>query len=268
MPKKPPQVRADALVVTQGLAADAAAAAALILTGRILATDPEGRERRVEKPGEPLRAWVRLRVKGGARPYVSRAGEKLAGALDHFGVDPSGWVCADIGLATGGFTDCLLRRGAARVHGVDVAYGTVDWRLRTDPRLILHERTNARQLAPGALGEPVRLAVVDVSFISLTQVLPAVAGQLTPDGEVVCLVKPQFEVPREDAPGGVVRDPEARAGAARRVAAAAADLGLRVAAQVDSTVPGPEGNVELLLHLVPAPRLTHTGATVADPGSQ
>lgn len=256
--KKPPRVRADALVVSQGLAQDEAEASALILAGRVLATDPEGRERKIDKPGEPVRAWDSLRLKGGARPYVSRAGGKLAGALDHFGIDPAGWVCADIGLSTGGFTDCLLRRGARKVHGVDVAYGVVDWRIRTDPRVVLHERTNARHLAPGALGEPVRLAVVDVSFISLTQVLPAVAAQLAPEGEVVCLVKPQFEVPPDDAPGGVVRDPEVRAGAARRVAEAAEALGLRVAGQVDSSVPGPEGNVEILLHLVPSSAFAHT----------
>lgn len=247
--KKPPKVRADQLLVQQGLAEDAAAAAALVMAGRVLATDPEGRERKVGKPGEPLRAWDALRIKGRNRPYVSRAGEKLAGALDSFAVDPAGRVCADIGLSTGGFTDCLLRRGAVRVHGVDVAYGIVDWRLRTDARLVLHERQNARSLPPDFFGERVSLAVVDVSFISVTAILPALVGQLGPGAEVVVLVKPQFEAARADVRDGIVVDDSVRVAAVDRIVTAARELGLDLVAHADSTLAGTDGNREILVHL-------------------
>lgn len=247
--KKPPRVRADALVVDQGLAEDAKAAQSLVMTGRVLATDPKGREAKVDKPGALLRADVRLRLKGKARPFVSRAGGKLAGALDAFGIEPQGWVCADFGLSTGGFTDCLFARGATRVHGVDVAYGVVDWRVRTDPRLVLYERTNARTLEPDAFGERVRLAVSDLSFISLRDVLPAIAGQLADDGEILALVKPQFELPAERVPNGIVTDDADRQAAVDAVVAAAEALGLTKRAQADSEVTGTQGNREIVLWL-------------------
>lgn len=245
--KKPPKLRADRLLVEQGLAEDEAAAQALIMAGRVLSTDPEGREEKVDKPGTPLRAWCALRIKGKARPYVSRAGQKLAGALDDFGVDPGGLVCADIGLSTGGFTDCLLRRGARRVHGVDVAYGVVDWRIRTDPRVVLYERTNARHLPPDFFGEPIDLAVVDVSFISVTAILPSLCANMNDPSRLLVLVKPQFEAAREDAPEGVVQDDAVRARAADRVAEAARAAGFRERARADSVLAGADGNREILL---------------------
>ncbi len=247
--KKPPKARADKLLVAQGLAESEQKAQALIMASRVLATDPDGKEYKIDKPGSALRTWVSLRIKGKVRPYVSRAGTKLEGALDTFEIDPSGWVCADIGLSTGGFTDCLLRRGAERVHGVDVSYGIVDWRIRTDPRLVLHERTNARHLAKNAFGEQVHLAVVDVSFISAAAILPAVCTQLTPDGALVILVKPQFEAARGDAPKGVVQDESVRQATVDKVVSAAEALGLELCGQVDSKLAGADGNRELLVHL-------------------
>lgn len=247
--KKPPKLRADQLVVQQGLAEDQASAAALIMTGRVIATEPEGREYKVDKAGLGLRTWVSLRVKGKPRPYVSRAGTKLAGALDHFQINPEGRVCADIGLSTGGFTDCLLRRGATRVHGVDVSYGIVDWRIRTDPRLVLHERTNARTLPPDAFSERVSLMVVDVSFISAASILPALCGQLAPGADLVVLVKPQFEAAKADVQGGIVRDEAIRQKAVTAVVQAAQDQQMTMLGQVDSSLPGTQGNRELLIHL-------------------
>lgn len=245
----PKKVRADHLLVERGVASSPAEAVGLLLAGKIMASEPDRPEQKVEKPGTPLHPATHFRVLGELRPYVSRAGQKLAGALEHFGVDPSGWVCADLGLSTGGFTDCLLQRGAARVHGVDVAYGVVDWKLRGDPRLVLHERTNARTLPPLAFGEPVRLLVADLSFISLTSVLPAAVAQLQPQAELLLLVKPQFELPPEASEGGVVRDEHARQRAIAGVKGAAVGLGLVVRGGVDSTVAGADGNVEHLLHL-------------------
>lgn len=247
--KKPPKLRADKLLVVQGLADTEAMAQALIMASRVLATDPDGKEHRIDKPGSPLRTWVSLRIKGSLRPYVSRAGTKLEGALDTFEIDPTGWVCADIGLSTGGFTDCLLRRGATRIHGVDVSYGIVDWRIRTDPRLVLYERTNARHLANNAFGEQVRLAVVDVSFISATAILPAVSAQLSEDGALVILVKPQFEAARHEAPKGVVQDESVRQATVDKVVSAADALGLQLCGQADSQLAGADGNRELLVHL-------------------
>lgn len=244
-----PKIRADELLVARGCAPDVRAAQALIMAQRALWTDRDGRERKIAKAGERVEAAASVRILGDPRRYVSRAGEKLEAALDAFGIDPTGQVCADIGISTGGFTDCLLARGARRVHGVDVAYGILDWTLRKDPRLRLYERTNARNLPPGAFGEAVTLAVIDVSFIALEQVLPAVVAQLAPVASIVALVKPQFELPREAVEGGVVRDPAARQAAADRVAEAARRLGLVEVGMLLSPVPGADGNVEILLHL-------------------
>jgi 23S rRNA (cytidine1920-2'-O)/16S rRNA (cytidine1409-2'-O)-methyltransferase len=181
-------------------------------------------------------------------PYVSRGGLKLAAALDAFGVAPTGWVCADIGASTGGFTDCLLQRGAARVYAVDVGYGQLAWTLRQDPRVISLERVNVRYL-PG-LPEPVALATVDVSFIGLGLVLPRVAALLAPGGQVIALIKPQFEVgKRQVGKGGVVRDPVLHRAAVERVLAGAAALGLAPAGLIRSPVTGPAGNVEFLAWL-------------------
>jgi 23S rRNA (cytidine1920-2'-O)/16S rRNA (cytidine1409-2'-O)-methyltransferase len=201
------------------------------------------------KPGDLVEAGVAIEV-AAPLPYVSRGGEKLAGALDAFGVDPAGRVCLDVGASTGGFTDALLQRGAARVHAIDVGRGQLADALRRDPRVVGRERTNARDLTPALLGETVSLAVVDVSFISLRLVLPAIVRCLEPGGEVVALVKPQFEAGRGRAPGGVVRDPAVH----REVLAAALEdarsTGLVPLGLVASPLVGPAGNREFFVHAV------------------
>ena len=180
--------------------------------------------------------------------YVSRGGLKLAGALDAFGLNPDGLTCVDVGASTGGFTDCLLRRGAERVYAVDVGYGQLAWTLRNDPRVTVMERHNARYPMP--IDEPVSLAVVDVSFISLRLVLPRVIETLAPGGRIVALVKPQFEAGREHvARGGVVKSPHARAGAIGAVALWAIENGLRVLGVRESPLTGPKGNREYFLLL-------------------
>ena len=182
--------------------------------------------------------------------WVSRGAHKLLGALDAFGVDPSGRRCLDAGASTGGFTEVLLRRGAAHVVAVDVGYGLIAWSLRTDERVTVVERVNARNLEPAQVGEPASLVVADLSFIPLGLVLPALVRCATPDADLLPMVKPQFEVGKEHLPaGGVVRDPQARAGAVRRVAAQALELGLGTAGVTASPLPGPSGNVEFFLHL-------------------
>lgn len=242
--------RVDERLVELEIVGSLREARGLIMAGRVLATDLEGRERRIEKPGERVPSDWTFRLKGEKRRFVSRAGEKLEAALDSFGIDVADRICADIGLSTGGFTDCLLSRGARRVHGVDVAYGTVDLRLRQDPRLVLYERTNARTLGPNAFGEWVDLAVFDVSFISVTAVMKPVAHQLRPQGSMVILVKPQFEAAREDVgPGGIVTDATVRTRAADSVAAFGESLGYGQAGRMKSPISGTRGNVELLLHL-------------------
>lgn len=187
-------------------------------------------------------------------PFVSRGGEKLAGALDAFGVDPAGRVCLDVGASTGGFTDCLLQRGAARVHALDVGRGQLVDSLRSDPRVVSMERTHAARLDPAApdrliLPEPVSLAVADVSFISLTRLLRGIMAGMTPDGEILPMVKPQFELSPREVPRGVVRDPVLRAVAVEKVADHARGLGLRVLGSVESVLVGPSGNHEFFLHL-------------------
>jgi 23S rRNA (cytidine1920-2'-O)/16S rRNA (cytidine1409-2'-O)-methyltransferase len=187
-------------------------------------------------------------------PFVSRGGEKLAGALDAFGVEPAGRVCLDVGASTGGFTDCLLRRGAARVYALDVGRGQLAPSLRADPRVVSMERTHARRLDPAdpehvVLPERPSLAVVDVSFISLTRLLGAIAAQLAPGGEVVALVKPQFEAGPRRAAGGVVRDPAVHREVIDRVAGHARSVGLQVRGETPSSLLGPAGNREFFLHL-------------------
>lgn len=243
------RLRADRLLAERGLAKSKAEGAALVLAGRVLAAEPGRPERRVEKAGEPLHPGAELRLKGRPRPFVSRAGEKLAAALDRFGVDPAGRVCLDLGLSTGGFTDCLLTRGAARVHGVDVAYGIVHWRLRTDERLVLHERTNARHLTIEQLGERVSLVVADLSFIGLDLIFPALPPLLDPGADVIALVKPQFELPRADVDGGVVLRDEDRIRALEMATEAARRAGFEQRGAMDALVAGRDGNRELLLHL-------------------
>jgi 23S rRNA (cytidine1920-2'-O)/16S rRNA (cytidine1409-2'-O)-methyltransferase len=194
--------RIDALLVARGLCDSREQAKRLILAGEVRSGD-----RVIDKPSAQLASDAPLEIKEKPR-FVGRGGLKLEGALDAFQIDPTGWTCIDVGASTGGFTDCLLQRGAARVHAVDVGTNQLVWKLRNDPRVIVKEQFNARHMVPADIGEPVSLAVMDLSFISLTLVLPAVFSVLELGGSVVCLIKPQFELRREDITrGGIVRDP-------------------------------------------------------------
>ena len=239
---RPGRVRLDQLVVDRGLAETRTRASALIRAGAVLVRDVVA-----DKPGTELPPDVPLRLRGEGLRYVSRGGGKLEAALERFGVDVAGRVCADLGASTGGFTDCLLQHGAARVYAIDVGYGQLAWSLRQDPRVVVMERTNVRTL--DGLPEPMDLLVGDLSFISLTKVLPALLRLGAP--EAVLLVKPQFEAGREGVGrGGVVRDADVRAAAIAGVVAAAEAAGAQVLGQMDSPVPGAKaGNVEHLLHL-------------------
>ena len=215
------------------------------MTGDVLVGD-----RPITKPGAEVPADAEVRLRTADSPYVSRGGEKLAGALDAFGLEVRDLVAFDVGASTGGFTDCLLQRGARRVIALDVGYGQLAWKLRHDPRVVVIERTNARHLTPAMLPEAPDLAVVDVSFISLATVLPAVAGVLAPRGTIVALVKPQFEVGRgRVGKGGVVRDPARRAEAVAGVRTAAEQLGLAVRGEAESVLSGPKGNREVFIWL-------------------
>jgi 23S rRNA (cytidine1920-2'-O)/16S rRNA (cytidine1409-2'-O)-methyltransferase len=242
------RTRLDAELVRRGLARSREQAATLIAAGRV-----EVRGSLASKAAaqiDPADA-VRVLESDGGADYVSRGGHKLAGALAAFGAElPEGRRCLDAGASTGGFTDVLLRAGAAEVVAVDVGYGQLAWSLRNDPRVRVIERTNVRTLTPDAIGGPVQLTVADLSFISLRLVLPALAACTTEDGDLVPMVKPQFEVGRERVgDGGVVRDPAVRAEAVLDVAAAAWQLGLGVAGVTVSPLPGPSGNVEFFLRL-------------------
>jgi len=239
---RPGKQRLDVLLVERGLVETRARAQAIILAGKVFSGD-----RRLDKAGQRIPADAPLEVRGRDHPYVSRGGVKLAGALDAFALDPAGLVVADFGASTGGFTDCVLQRGAARVYAVDVGYGQLAHRLRVDDRVVVLERTNARHLE--ALAEPVDLVVIDASFISIAKLLPAARRVLRVGGEVVGMVKPQFEVGRAALDKGVVKDPAARSRAIDEVAAAAEALGFEVVDRCDSALAGPEGNLEAFLRL-------------------
>jgi 23S rRNA (cytidine1920-2'-O)/16S rRNA (cytidine1409-2'-O)-methyltransferase len=236
--------RADLLVQLRGLAESRSKAQALILAGEVVAG-----EHRVDKPGQLLDETVELRLKSGEPlKYVSRGGAKLEHALDRFGLDPRGLVCCDLGASTGGFTDVLLQRGALRVHAVDVGYGQLHPRLRGDPRVVVHERVNARALSPEMLGEMCGAAVADLSFISLKLVLPALASVLDPPAWCAVLVKPQFEAGRDEVgKGGVVRDPAVHDRVVEDVQRALRDLGFAVLGATPSPLLGPAGNREFLV---------------------
>jgi 23S rRNA (cytidine1920-2'-O)/16S rRNA (cytidine1409-2'-O)-methyltransferase len=248
-PEKPAKQRADRLVVEQGLAPSREKAQALILAGLVCSDG-----RRVEKAGHLLVAGTRLELTGRACPYVSRGGLKLEAALDGLGLSVEGLVCADVGASTGGFTDCLLKRGAARIYAVDVGHGQLDVTLRTDPRVVAREGVNARYLDERFFPEPVSLVVVDASFISLRLLLPAIR-KAAPGARIVALVKPQFEAGRREVGrGGVVRDGEVRARAVRTVCEAALELGYTLRGTLESPITGPKGNVETFVYLVPGGR--------------
>ncbi len=232
--------RLDQLLFRRGLFGSREQARRAVMAGRI-----EVAGRLVDKPGSAVREDVDVEVKGPAEPYVSRAGRKLAAALDHFAIDPAGWVCLDAGASTGGFTDCLLQRGAARVYAVDVGYGQLDYRLRRDPRVVVMERINARHLEPDSIPEPCELITVDLSFISLRKVVPALVPLLASAGRLLPMIKPQFEAGRSlVGKGGIVRDERVRARVVDETAAAIAALGLRHRGTFDSPVAGARGNRE------------------------
>jgi 23S rRNA (cytidine1920-2'-O)/16S rRNA (cytidine1409-2'-O)-methyltransferase len=238
-------MRADLRVVEAGLAESRARAQALILAGEVMLGD-----RVVDKPGAPVAVDAELRLRSEPLPYVSRGGLKLAHALDHFAIDVRGLAALDVGASTGGFTDCLLQRGARAVCAVDVGYGQLAWKLRQDPRVTLLERTNARTLDPAVLPFRPEIAVCDVSFISLTLVLPSLVAALGAGGRpLVALVKPQFEVGRgQVGKGGVVREPSLRQAAVDKCCDAAIKLGCQVVGVVESPIAGPAGNRESLLY--------------------
>ncbi len=238
--------RIDALLAERGLFPSRTAAAESVRAGGVRI----GRDGPVALRPSQLVAGEAELIVTAERRFVSRGGVKLENALEALGIDVSGLSCLDVGASTGGFTDCLLQRGATRVIALDVAYGQLDLSLREDPRVTVIERTNARELAPSDLPWQPDFAVVDVSFISLAKVLPAVAGCVGPEGEILAMVKPQFELGRQRVGrGGVVRDPDARRDAVRSVAEAAAADGLVVRGIAPSGLPGPKGNVETFLAL-------------------
>jgi 23S rRNA (cytidine1920-2'-O)/16S rRNA (cytidine1409-2'-O)-methyltransferase len=224
----------------RGLAPTRQRAQALIMAGSVRVDD-----RPADKAGLLVGEKQRVEVAGGALPYVSRGGLKLQAALDAFGLDVRGWVCLDVGASTGGFTDCLLQRGAGRVYAVDVGYGQIAWSLRQDPRVVVIERTNIRTLDPEKVPEPVDLVTIDASFISLRIVVPAVLRFLTPGGRLLALVKPQFEVGKgEVGKGGVVRDPVQHERVLAELAQFFSSLGLICGPVIPSPVLGPKGNRE------------------------
>jgi 23S rRNA (cytidine1920-2'-O)/16S rRNA (cytidine1409-2'-O)-methyltransferase len=232
-------------VVEQGLAPSRERARALIQAGEVLAGD-----RPVAKAGELVEAGIELRLRNAPMPYVSRGGIKLAHALATFAVDVAGQVALDVGASTGGFTDCLLQSGARRVYCVDVGHGQLDWKVASDPRVVVIDRANIRHLARDRIPQPCALAVVDVSFISLRLVLPALLPMGRSGANLIALVKPQFEVGRADiGKGGIVRDEAARARALAEIEAAASALGYEVLGRTTSPITGGKGNIEFLLHL-------------------
>lgn len=234
-------MRIDQLLVARGHFPSRERARRAVMAGEVTV---EGR--RVDKPGTQVAESAALELQA-KPPFVSRAGAKLAAALDRFGVDPTGWVCMDVGASTGGFTDCLLQRGAARVYAVDVGYGQLDQRLREDPRVVVMERVNARHLGVHALPEACDLITVDVSFISLVKVVPALIPHLRPNGLLITLIKPQFEAGRGIVgKGGILRDEEVRRRVIEERVADLAALGLEPVAHMDSPVAGSGGNREAL----------------------
>lgn len=241
----PTKERADALLVSRGLCDSREQAKRLILAGEVLTGTTV-----VAKPSTKLPVDAELTVKEKPK-YVGRGGLKMEGALDVFNIDPSGMTCLDVGASTGGFTDCLLQRGASKVHAVDVGTNQLVWKLRSDPRVIVKEKFNARYMTPEDIGEPIDLAVTDVSFISLTKILPPMFATLGADGQIVCLIKPQFELDREDiSKGGIVRDPALHQRAVDKIHQfVSEELNHRWIQCIDSPIKGTEGNKEFLAWL-------------------
>ncbi|BCU75320.1 TlyA family RNA methyltransferase [Luteolibacter sp. LG18] len=233
--------RADALLVARGLAETREQAKRLILAGEVKSGD-----RPVDKPSTKLPLDAPLEVKEKPK-FVGRGGFKIEGALDAFGIDPTGWVCLDVGASTGGFTDCLLQKGAAKVHAIDVGTNQLAWKIRNDPRVVSREQFNARHMTEADLGEKVKLAVMDLSFISLTKVLPNVFAVLEEGGMVVPLIKPQFELEREDiSKGGIVRDPALHERAVEKIRRFVEEAGREWRGVIESPIKGTDGNKEFL----------------------
>ena len=237
--------RLDVLLVEQGYADSRTKAQAIIMSGNVYVDG-----QKADKPGMSFDETLPLEVRGATCPYVSRGGLKLEKALRDFGVDPTGFVCSDSGASTGGFTDCLLQQGASKVFAIDVGYGQLDWKIRSDPRVVVMERTNVRYVTPEQLGEPLDLSVIDVSFISLKIVLPVIKTFLKPTGQVLCLIKPQFEAGKDKVgKKGVVRDPQTHQEVLDHFVALADELEFKILGLTFSPVKGPEGNIEFLGHL-------------------
>ena len=238
--------RLDVLLVEQGYADTRSKAQAIIMSGQVYV---EGQK--ADKPGISYEEHVAIEVRGAACPYVSRGGLKLEKALRDFGVDPTGFVCSDSGASTGGFTDCLLQQGASKVFAIDVGYGELNWKIRNDPRVVVMERTNIRYVTPEDLGEPLDLSVIDVSFIGLELVLPTIKNLLKPgEGQVLCLIKPQFEAGRENiGKNGVVREPKIHQMVLDNFVSLVHGLGFKILGLTFSPVKGPAGNIEFLGHL-------------------
>ena len=238
--------RLDVLLVEQGYAGSRTKAQAIIMSGLVYVDG-----QKADKPGVSYEESVDIEVRTGGCPYVSRGGLKLEKALRDFGVDPTGYVCSDSGASTGGFTDCLLQQGASKVFAIDVGYGQLDWKIRSDPRVVVMERTNVRYVTPEDIGEPLDLSVIDVSFISLRIVLPVIKTLLKPTGQVLCLIKPQFEAGKEIvAKGkGVVRDPAVHKEVLDCFVALTQEIGFTILGLTFSPVKGPEGNIEFLAYL-------------------
>ena len=237
------KIRADQLLVKKGLAVSGNQAKALILAGQVLI--PSGL---VEKAGQLLDEKEAIRIKEGM-PFVGRGGLKLDHALKEFKISPEGRICLDIGASTGGFTDCLLKRGAQKVYAVDVGYGQLDWKLRQDPRIVIMERTNFRYIASDKIPESVSLTVIDVSFISLTKILPKVTDFSEEGGEIVALVKPQFELSPAEVKKGIVRSEESRKKAVKKVIEEAKEIGFKIKGTETSPILGRKGNQEFFLYL-------------------
>jgi len=237
--------RLDVLLTELGYAETRSKAQAIIMAGQVYVDG-----QKADKPGISYEENVQIEVRGESCPYVSRGGLKLEKALRDFGVKPVDYVCSDSGASTGGFTDCLLQQGAKKVFAIDVGYGQLDWKIRSDARVVVMERTNIRYVTPEQLGEPLDLSVIDVSFISLKIVLPTIKTLLKPTGQVLCLIKPQFEAGREKVgKKGVVREPETHKEVLDNFVALAGKLGFTILGLTFSPVKGPEGNIEFLGHL-------------------
>lgn len=237
--------RLDVLLTEQMYADTRSKAQAIIMAGQVYVNG-----QKADKPGTAYEENVQIEVRGVTCPYVSRGGLKLEKALRDFGVKPEGFVCSDSGASTGGFTDCLLQQGAKKVFAIDVGYGQLDWKIRSDERVVVMERTNIRYVTPEDLGEPLDLSVIDVSFISLKIVLPAIKALLKPTGQVLCLIKPQFEAGKDKVgKKGVVREPEIHKEVLDAFVQTVTDLGFTILGLTFSPVKGPEGNIEFLGHL-------------------